>query len=189
MGYLVMTFQLPNLGASAPKPNPSGRVTVATDGSCLRNPGGAIGWAWVIDGDNWGTGGEPRGTNQRAELMGVLQALTDIPKDVPLLVQVDSQYALNVASKWMYSWKAKGWKRPNGEAIINLDLVQAIDKAMSARKALTQFEWVPGHSGHALNEKADVLAATAARHAQIGNSASSGPGYTRPQRKPLFPSN
>jgi len=182
-----MPFQLPNSGSSGAKANPSGRVTVATDGSCLRNPGGAIGWAWVIDADNWGTGGEPRGTNQRAELLGVLQALTDIPVDVPLLIQVDSQYALNVTSKWMYAWKAKGWKRPNGDDIVNLDLVQALDKAMSARKALTQFEWVAGHAGHPLNEQADKRAGTAARHAQIGNSASSGPGYTRPQRKPLFP--
>lgn len=162
---------------------------MATDGSCLRNPGGPIGWAWVLDGDNWATGGEAKGTNQRAELCAVLQALMDIPKDVPLLIQVDSQYALNVTSKWMYSWKAKGWKRPNGEEIVNLDLVQALDKAMSNRKALTQFEWVAGHSGHPLNEKADFLAGGAARHAQIGNNASSGPGYTKPQRKPLFPPN
>jgi ribonuclease HI len=119
--------------------------------------------------------------------MGVLQALTDIPTDVPMLLQVDSQYALNVTSKWIYTWKSKDWKRPNGGEILNLDLVKAIDKAMSARKALTQFEWVQGHSGHPLNEEADKRAATAARHAQIGNSASSGPGYTRSSRKPLFP--
>lgn len=182
-----MAFELPNIGASSQKSNPSGRVTVATDGSCLRNPGGAIGWAWVLDKDNWASGGEPSGTNQRAELLGVLEALKAIPADVPVLIQVDSQYAMNVATKWMYAWKARDWKRPNGEAVINLDLVMEIYEATRARKSLTQFEWVPGHSGHALNEQADSLAASAARSARQ-RAHRSGPGYVKPARKPLFPS-
>ena len=47
-------------------------ITVSTDGSCLRNPGGAIGWAWVDHAGGSASGGAVSGTNQIAELMAVL---------------------------------------------------------------------------------------------------------------------
>ena len=46
-------------------------ITVSTDGSCLRNPGGAIGWAWVDHAGGSASGGAPSGTNQVAELTAV----------------------------------------------------------------------------------------------------------------------
>lgn len=157
-------------------------VTVATDGSCLTNPGFA-GWAWVVSGDTiWQSGAIAHGTNQVAELSALMNALTGIPADVPLLIQADSQYAIKCASVWLPSWKRNGWKTASGGEVKNQQLIRAIDAALMERKdagGRVKFEWVRGHNGHALNEQADVLCGLAAREAKAGaiDGTVYGPGW------------
>ena len=67
-------------------------VLVGCDGSCLKNPGGATGWAWVASDGRWASASQPSGTNQVAELWGVLSVLRDFP-DNALAIQIDSEYA------------------------------------------------------------------------------------------------
>ena len=85
-------------------------ITVSTDGSCLRNPGGAIGWAWANHDGTHGSGAVAAGTNQIAELMAVLEAITSHPGDEPLCIEADSQYAIKCASEWVHGWRRKGWR-------------------------------------------------------------------------------
>lgn len=152
-------------------------IIAATDGSSLSNPGPA-GWAWVIDDDRWAAGGWKEATNNQAELMAVLDLLnqTEPVQDEPLLIQCDSQYVINTISKWMAGWKRKGWKKADGKPVLNLDLVKQLDQAIQGRKV--DFEWVKGHTGHPLNERADELARAVATAYQEGTVPETGPGFS-----------
>lgn len=148
-------------------------ITVSTDGSCLRNPGGAIGWAWANHDGTHASGGVASGTNQIAELMAVLEAITAHPGDEPLRIEADSQYAIKCASEWVHGWKRKGWRTASGGPVQNLALVQAIDKAIAQRSGPVSFSWVRGHQGDRFNERADELAGIAAREARDGRAGPS----------------
>ena len=153
-------------------------ITVAVDGSSLGNPGPA-GWAWVVDRDCWDAGGWPEGTNNIGELTALLEALEATAaaglSDQGLHVLADSQYAINVASKWRIGWKKRGWTKADKKPIKNLALIQRIDRAMEGRTVT--FEWVKGHAGHPLNELADDLARACAQTYQEGGTPAPGPGF------------
>lgn len=147
-------------------------ITVSTDGSCLRNPGGAIGWAWANHDGTHASGGAPSGTNQVAELTAVLEAIHAHPGDEPLRIEADSQYAIKCSSEWVHGWKRKGWRTASGGPVQNLALIQAIDRAIAERPGPVAFAWVRGHRGDRFNEQADELAGIAAREARDGRPSS-----------------
>lgn len=143
-------------------------VLLATDGSCLRNPGGPTGWAWVTSDGRACAGGAPTGTNQIGELYGVLTALRAFPTE-DLVVQVDSEYALNVATHWGEGWARRGWVTSTGTPVKNLPLVKLIVHLMRTRIAPVEFQKVPAHDRGGtwpLNDRADALAKAAARRSQ-----------------------
>lgn len=154
-------------------------LTVAVDGSALGNPGPS-GWAWVISPQCWDAGGWDHGTNNLGELNAVRQILMATEeagmRDEHLHLLADSQYAINVITKWMHSWKKRGWTKADKKPIANLELIQDIDRLMSGRNVT--FEWVRGHTGHPLNELADTKAREAATLHQSGHTAPPGPGLT-----------
>ncbi|MEC3958100.1 ribonuclease H [Nocardia sp. CDC153] len=139
-------------------------IIVSTDGSCLRNPGGAIGWAWVNHAGGSASGGAPSGTNQIAELRALLEAVRAHPGAEPLLIESDSLYAIKCASEWINGWRTNGWKTSTGGAVKNVELIQQIDRAIASRPGPVRFRWVRGHVGNYFNEQADALAGQAARH-------------------------
>lgn len=153
-------------------------IIAAADGSALGNPGPA-GWAWYVDANHWATGGWEHGTNNMGELKAVLdlfEATAHLPH-THLQIICDSKYVIDSLTKWMPGWKKKGWKKSDGKPVLNLDLLQALDKAMAGRSY--SFEWVKGHSGHPLNEAADQLANGAAKSYQAGQEPEAGPGYKK----------
>ena len=150
-------------------------ITAAADGSSLGNPGPA-GWAWYVDEDTWDAGGWPKGTNNLGELTAILrllQATADTGEELHILA--DSQYAINVVSKWRLGWKKRGWTKADKKPIKNLELIQEIDRAMEGRRVT--FEWVKGHAGHRMNERADDLARGCAEAYQAGRTPKPGPGF------------
>ena len=152
-------------------------LVAAADGSALGNPGPA-GWAWYVDEDCWASGGWPHGTNNMGELTAVLDLLQQTAGvEEDLLVYCDSRYAIDSITKWMPGWKRKGWKKGDGKPVANVEIMKALDEAMAGRRDRVRFEWVKGHAGHDLNERADTLANAAARAFQEGREAVSGPGY------------
>lgn len=156
-------------------------TVVAVDGSALGNPGPA-GWAWYVDENCWAAGGWPSSSNNRGELTALLELLkATAPTNEELHVLADSQYVINSVTKWIAGWKANGWRKSDKKPVVNVDLMQAIDKAITGRKV--SFEWVRGHSGHPLNEAADDKARAAARAYQHHSSVESGPGWTRGEIK------
>jgi len=156
-------------------------TVVAIDGSALGNPGPA-GWAWYVDENCWAAGGWPNSSNNRGELTALLELLkATAPTNEELHVLADSQYVIKSVTKWIAGWKANGWRKADKKPVVNVDLMQAIDKAITGRKV--SFEWVRGHSGHPLNEAADDKARAAAKAYQHHSSVESGPGWTRGENK------
>lgn len=156
--------------------NSTQEIIAAADGSALGNPGPA-GWAWYIDDDHWASGGWAHGTNNMGELKAVLDLFeaTSSRPEAKLRVYCDSQYVINSLTKWMPGWKKKGWKKSDGKPVLNRDLLEALDRALTSRDY--EFIWVKGHAGHELNEKADSLANGAARAYQEGREPAHGPGF------------
>lgn len=156
--------------------NSTQEIIAAADGSALGNPGPA-GWAWYIDDDHWASGGWAHGTNNMGELKAVLDLFeaTASRPEAKLRVYCDSQYVINSLTKWMPGWKKKGWKKSDGKPVLNRDLLEVLDQALTGRDY--EFIWVKGHAGHELNEKADSLANGAARAYQEGREPAHGPGF------------
>lgn len=155
-------------------------IIVSTDGSCLKNPGGAIGWAWVEHGADGGapvvrSGGAAAGTNQIAELWAMLEALQAHPGADPLLIESDSQYAIKCATDWLPGWRKRGWRTASGTPVKNADLVRAIDAAIAEREGPVRMRWVRGHVGNEFNEQADVAARSAAQAVAAGEKPSETP--------------
>jgi ribonuclease HI len=131
------------------------KVTIHTDGACEGNPGPG-GWAAILE---YGavrkeiSGGVIATTNNRMELTAALEALTRLKERCAVDLFTDSEYLRNGITKWIYGWKAKGWKKGT---IKNIDLWKALDGAASRHQVA--WHWVRGHAGHPLNERCDVLA-------------------------------
>lgn len=145
----------------------SKEILVACDGSCLVNPGGATGWAWVASDGRWSAGCQPTGTNQVAELWGVLSVLRDFPVE-PVVVQIDSEYAMNATTKWVKGWARRGWVNSQGKPVANLKLIKTIYSMMRSRTEPIRFVKVPGHDSEnrwPLNTAADKRARAAASFA------------------------
>ena len=88
-------------------------IEIYTDGACKGNPGPG-GWGVLL---KHGTtekelfGGEPSTTNNRMEMMAVIQALTALKKPCDITLYLDSQYVLKGITEWIPGWKAKGCHR------------------------------------------------------------------------------
>lgn len=169
-------------------------IIVSTDGSCLRNPGGAIGWAWVNHAGPADSGGAASGTNQIAELRGVLEAILAHPGAEPMLIESDSQYAIKCASEWITSWRRNGWRTSTGGAVKNVEIIKQIDRAITGREGPVRFRWVRGHVGNYFNEQADKLAGEAARavreNPDLGRESAPVPDPARLRRRePMTPTN
>ena len=134
------------------------KIKIYTDGACKGNPG-VGGWgALLIAGKHEKElfGGEKETTNNRMELMAVIQALGALKRPCQIDLHTDSQYVLKGITEWMDGWKAKGWKTASKAPVKNVDLWQELDAACRHHKI--QWIWVKGHAGDAGNERADELA-------------------------------
>ncbi|MDO4665540.1 MAG: ribonuclease HI [Actinomycetaceae bacterium] len=160
-------------------------IIAAADGSSLGNPGPS-GWAWYVDETCWDAGGWETGTNNMGELEAIRQLLAATRKaglsDEKLRIYLDSQYALNAATKWIHAWKKNGWLTAQKKPVANREIVEAIDQELQGRDI--EFQWVRGHTGHALNEAADDAARRSALAYKEGKKPPAGPGFTFAAKMP-----
>ncbi|MFZ6758451.1 ribonuclease HI [Undibacterium sp. Ji50W] len=134
------------------------KIDIYTDGACKGNPG-VGGWgALLVAGDKKKElfGGEKDTTNNRMELMAVIQALGALKRPCQITLHTDSQYVLKGITEWITGWKAKGWKTASKAPVKNVDLWQQLDEARNIHEI--DWRWVRGHTGHPGNERADQLA-------------------------------
>lgn len=149
-------------------------ITIATDGSCIGNPGPG---AYAIHAVHT-TEGKTVSTFSRAiphshttvgemEVRGLLEALLFIQSQLdeyggPILIQCDSQYVVKGYNEWMAGWKAKGWRKKGGLA--HAELWQRIEAAKTAIISRVTVEWVRAHQNNgSLNDEVDALANNCAR--------------------------
>ena len=118
-------------------------------------------------------GGEPSTTNNRMELLAVIEALQSLSQPVNARVFTDSQYVQKGISEWIHSWKQRGWKTAGKEPVKNEDLWRRLDTL--ANKHTVEWHWVRGHNGHPENERADALARAGLEQARRGGKPVSGP--------------
>ena len=101
-------------------------------------------------------GGEAVTTNNRMEMMAVIEALMALTRSCDVVIHTDSTYVMKGITEWIHSWKAKGWKTAAREPVKNVDLWKRLDELAAGHRI--KWVWVKGHSGHDGNERADKLA-------------------------------
>lgn len=141
----------------------SKNIEIWTDGACKGNPGPG-GWGALIFCDGREIelcGGEQDTTNNRMELMAVIESLkyvkechNDLSK---IKITVDSQYVMNAfTQKWLENWQKNGWKTASKSPVKNKDLwMQLLDLVDLIKPT---WAWIKGHSGDPYNDRADKLA-------------------------------
>jgi ribonuclease HI len=135
-------------------------IDIYTDGACKGNPGPG-GWGVLLK--SGGTekelfGGEADTTNNRMEMMAVIQALEALKRPCKVNLYLDSKYVLQGITEWIHSWKARGWRTASKEPVKNMELWQRLDAIVSTGGHEIDWRWVKGHAGDPGNERADALA-------------------------------
>ena len=138
-------------------------VEIWTDGGCRPNPGPG-GWAAIM---RFGTterelsGADAATTNNRMELTAAAMALEALKRPCRVVLHTDSEYLRLGITRWHTGWVRKGWRNAAGDPVANMDLWRRILDA--AKPHAIDWQWVRGHSGNPMNERADVLATAARR--------------------------
>lgn len=138
-------------------------VFLFTDGACSGNPGPG-GWGVLLryrGQEKELSGAEPATTNNRMELLAVIQGLEALKQPMQVCICTDSQYVMRGMTEWLAAWKRRGWKTADYKPVKNMDLWQRLETALAPHQV--EWQWVRGHNGHPENERADQLA-TAARN-------------------------
>lgn len=144
------------------------QVVIYTDGACKGNPGPG-GWGVLMQVPGGAVkemfGGELGTTNNRMEMMAVIEALAALKRPCAVELHLDSQYVLKGITEWLVGWKAKGWKTASKQPVKNVDLWQRLDQLVSGGGHTIDWQWVKGHAGDPGNERADALANRGVDHA------------------------
>ena len=140
----------------------SDKVEIFTDGSCLGNPGpGGYGALLRYKGhENALSEGFFLTTNNRMELLAAIVALETLKRPCDIVLTTDSQYVRQGITQWIHNWKRRGWRKADKSPVVNVDLWQRLDAAITRHQI--DWQWVKGHAGHPENERCDELARAAA---------------------------
>lgn len=142
-------------------------ILAFTDGGSIMNPGPG-GWSVVYLNKTTGVvtelgGRETKATNNRMEMIGVINALSLVEQGDIVEIYTDSAYVVNGINVWMDGWKKNNWKKKTGEFVLNMDLWKEINEILEKKNDIV-FHHIAGHSGLPGNERADVIANSFARN-------------------------
>ena len=135
-------------------------ITIYTDGSALGNPGPGGYGAVLISGRfrKEVSQGYRLTTNNRMELLAVIEALAALKRPCAVTLYLDSQYVRKGITEWIHGWKARGWRTAAKQPVKNVELWQRLDALVESGGHRIEWRWVKGHSGEPGNERADDLA-------------------------------
>ena len=173
--------------ASTERPPPRAAakiVDIFTDGACSGNPGPG-GWGALLRYDGHEReilGGEPATTNNRMEMMAAIQALETLRRPVIARLHTDSQYLRDGITRWITSWKKRGWRTADNKPVKNVDLWQRLELALATHTV--EWVWVRGHAGHPENERADRLARRGLEECRDSAAHEKGPDKRALHRRP-----
>ena len=139
-------------------------VEIYTDGACSGNPGPG-GWGAVL---RYGahekelSGGAAETTNNRMELMAVIEALRRLKEPCVVELYSDSKYVIDALSLgWVYGWKKKGWIKSDKKPALNVDLWETLLTLIAPHEM--RYHWVKGHAENECNNRCDALAVAESR--------------------------
>ena len=139
-------------------------VTICTDGACSGNPGPG-GWGAILEYNGTEkeiSGGAADTTNNRMELIGVIEALSLLKEPCVVELYSDSKYVIDALQKgWVYGWQKKGWIKSDKKPAQNVDLWERL-LPLVARHEL-RCHWVKGHAENEKNNRCDQLAVAESR--------------------------
>ncbi len=136
------------------------KVTIYTDGACSGNPGpGGWGSVLMFEGHEKELSGyEPQTTNNRMELLAVIEGMRAMKEPCDIAVYSDSKYVVDAFKKdWISGWLARDWKNSQKKPVKNRDLWEALLEQVDFHSSI-EWNWVKGHAGDPNNERADRLA-------------------------------
>lgn len=136
-------------------------ASIYTDGACIGNPGPG-GWGVVVyfdDGSVHEMGdAAAETTNNKMEMQAAIAALSFLKasgQTQPITLYSDSEYLINCVTKWIKTWKRKGWKKADGSPVLNRDLLEQLEQLNSRQ---VKWQHVRGHAGNEGNERCDAIA-------------------------------
>jgi len=134
-------------------------IYIFTDGACSGNPGPG-GWGAILRCTGKEIelkGSSPDTTNNRMELVAVIEALSALKRPCRVILQTDSRYVVDGIEKgWAKSWKRNNWVKSDKKPALNSDLWDRLLELCEIHNV--EFTWIKGHAGHAENERCDKLA-------------------------------
>lgn len=143
-------------------------VKIYTDGACSGNPGRG-GWCAIVQAcghEKIVYGGDPETTNNRMELLGVINGLKTLNRSCQVTVITDSKYVCDAFNKgWLINWQKNGWRKADKKPVLNMELWKELLNLTTYHKV--SFEWVQGHAGHPQNERCDHAASMIAKGKEI----------------------
>ena len=135
------------------------KVEMFTDGACSGNPGPG-GWGTILrcnGTEKEMSGGESNTTNNRMELLAVINGLSALNRRCEVKIYTDSQYVVNGITKgWAESWKKNGWRKKDKKPALNADLWDMLLTLLAEHEY--SFISLKGHDGHPENERCDAMA-------------------------------
>lgn len=139
-------------------------VILYTDGACSGNPGpGGWGALLIWNGtEKELSGGEPDTTNNRMEMMAIIEGIRALREECHVKVHSDSALIINAFNQnWIGNWQKRGWRKSNKKPVENQDLWKEMLRVMSPHKV----DWikVKGHSTNELNNRVDRIAVAASQ--------------------------
>ena len=143
--------------------NESGTIEIYTDGACSGNPGPG-GYGAILkynQNEKEISGCDPQTTNNRMEMMAVIEALRQLKRPCKIRIFTDSSYVLKGMTDWIPEWIRKNWLNSRKRPVLNRDLWQELLRLSRPHKI--DWHWVKGHNGHPENERCDELARNAIR--------------------------
>ena len=134
-------------------------IEIFTDGACSGNPGPG-GWGAILrykGHEKELSGGEAETTNNRMELMAVIEALKALKEPCEITLTSDSKYVCDAILKgWAVKWKKNNWIKSDKSKAKNPELWDELRSLLQKHKI--NINWVRGHNGHPENERCDRLA-------------------------------
>ena len=138
-------------------------VEIFTDGACSGNPGPG-GYSAIL---KYGgvtkeiSGCRSDTTNNRMELMAVIEALRLLKRPSKVRVFSDSNYVVKGMTTWVSGWVRRNWINSKKQPVLNRDLWEELMKLSQSHEI--EWKWIRGHEGHKENERCDELARNAIR--------------------------
>lgn len=144
------------------------QVLLYSDGACSGNPGpGGYGAILIKEGNKTSFAkGFVKTTNNRMELLGIIEPLETLYDNYNIIITTDSKYVSDAINQgWLKKWIKNDWITSNDKPVKNQDLWNRLIHILN--KHDITIKWVKGHDGNSENEECDELAVEARKSGNL----------------------